>query len=342
MPDDPEYDRAVDTAANRIRATVPEDLVERFGAASGISRADFRPCTPKESGEVCAVDGSNAVLIESGSMALVLFRAAQCTFYGRERGRRSLSPLTFAIIGPGVENQDFPGLYRECFGQVPGTPLGNEDRTRAAGILRDTLEYWVAEHMAGILEPGSLLLRDGPLRVSHASHDPVLVRIEEACRTRDIDLAGVSKRTTATWGGGHPVLPSVNGLADALEIRAPWWIRIDPAILDHAQFPQWQHGQMYVARLHPRARSPLKIELPLGLPAGKAQGIMDRLAACSGDGRIPGYPYPLFDAHRTVVLTEELVEQVRADLMRRIAGTGIERQTYDILFGDYHDEFARY
>jgi len=86
----------------------------------------------------------------------------------------------------------------------------------------------------------------------------------------------------------------------------------------------------------------LKIELPRDLPEENVRGIMDRLAACSGDGRIPGYPYPLFDAHRTVVLTEEVVEQVRSDLMRRIAITGLERQTYDILFGDYHDEFARY
>jgi hypothetical protein len=99
---------------------------------------------------------------------------------------------------------------------------------------------------------------------------------------------------------------------------------------------------MYVAQLHPRARSPLKIELALNLPGSEAGRIMDRLAACSGDGRIPGYPYPLFDAHRTVVLTREIVEQARSDFMRRIAESGIGRQTYEILFGDYHDEFARY
>jgi hypothetical protein len=340
MPND--YDHEMDTAAGRIRAVVPEDLVEKFQASGGISRADFRSCTPTECGEICAIDGSDVVILESGSMAIVLFRAAQSTFRNRERGRRSLSPLKCAIIGPGVENLDFPRVYRECFGQPPGNPLGNEDRSKAAGILRDTLEYWIAEQMAGTLEPGALLLRDGPLRVSHASHDPVLVRITDACRAWNIDLAGVSKRTTATWGGGHPLLPSVNGLAKLLDMDAPWWIRIDPAVLDHAQFPRWQHGQMYVACLHPRARSPLKIELPRDLPEENVRGIMDRLAACSGDGRIPGYPYPLFDAHRTVVLTEEVVEQVRSDLMRRIAITGLERQTYDILFGDYHDEFARY
>ncbi len=54
------------------------------------------------------------------------------------------------------------------------------------------------------------------------------------------------------------------------------------------------------------------------------------------------HDYTMDEKSRTVVLTEEIVEQVRSDLMRRIAETGIERQTYDILFGDYHDEFARY
>jgi hypothetical protein len=246
------------------------------------------------------------------------------------------------MIGPGTENEDFPLFYEKCFGIPPGTPLGNDDRVKASGILRDTLEYWVMREMADSLQPGALLLRDGPLRVSHASHNPVLTGIKQACRARDINLAGVSKQTPATWGGGHPLLPSVHALAEDLGIHPPWWIRIDPAIPDHAQFPQWQHGEMYVAQLHPRARSPLKIELALNLPGSEAGRIMDRLAACSGDGRIPGYPYPLFDAHRTVVLTREIVEQARSDFMRRIAESGIGRQTYEILFGDYHDEFARY
>jgi hypothetical protein len=250
--------------------------------------------------------------------------------------------MKFAFIGPEAENADFPVLYHDCFDMPSGTPLSNDDRSRAAGILRDTLEYWVTEQMAASLAPGALLLRDGPLRVSHASHDPVLTRIEQACRRRDISLAGVSKRTTATWGGGHPILPPVYGLAKAAGVRAPWWIRIDPAILDNTQFLQWQHGQMFIACLHPRAKSPLKIELLRDLGLEKVQAVMDRLAACSGDGHIPGYPYPLFDAHRTVTLSWEVVEQVRTDLLGSIAVSGIDRQTYEILFGDYHDEFARY
>jgi hypothetical protein len=342
MAYDPEYERAADMTVKRIRETIPANLAVKFREASGIAPGDFQPCRQASPGEICAVDGSNTLILESGSLSVVLFRAALCTFLELERGRRSLTPMQFAMIGPFPENDDFPLLYEECFGMVPGTPLGNDDRVKTAGILRDTLEYWIMQQMAGSLQPGALLLRDGPLRVSHASHDPVLTGIEQLCRSRGIDLAGVSKQTPATWGGGHPLLPSVLALAEDLGISPPWWIRIDPAILDHAQFPQWQHGEMYVALLHSKARAPLKIEMVRDLSVTRAGTIMDRLAACSMDGRIPGYPYPLFDAHRTVVLTGEIVEQARSDLMRRIAGSGIGRQTYEILFGDYHDEFARY
>jgi hypothetical protein len=342
MAYDPVYERAAEKTAGRIKETVPENLAERFRESCGISSRDFRACNPASCGEICAVDGSNTLILESGSIAIVIFRSAQSTFQNLERGWRSLTPIQFAIIDHGQENEDFPILYEECFGLSPGTPLGNEDRARTAGVLRDTLEYWVMGKMAGSLEPGALLLRDGPLRVSHASHDPVLTGIEQTCKVRGIDLAGVSKQTSATWGDGHPLLPSVHALAETLSVPTPRWIRIDPAMLDHTQFRQWQHGQMYVARLHPRARSPLKIELIPELSESESEAIMNRLAACSGDGRIPGYPYPLFDAHRTVVLREDIVKQARSDLMRRIAVSGISRQTFEILFGDYHDEFARY
>jgi hypothetical protein len=335
-----EYSGAVREAAGRIRATIPANLVEKFATGCRIRTTDFTTCTPAPCGEVCAVDGSNVTLLESGSLALAVVRAAQTTFVDMTRSRRSVTPMNFALIGPEEENQDFPVLYADCFGHPPGKPLANEDISRAAGILRDTVEYWVTETMAKELGAGALLLRDGPLRVSHESHNPVLTRIVLACKDREIALAGISKRSAATWGGGHPLLPAVFGFARTHNIPAPWWIRIDPAILDHQPHAQWQHGEMYVACLHPHSKGPLKCELPPGTT--DAGGIMNRLAGCSADGRIPGYPYPLFDAHRTVALTEEIIAQVRGDLLGRLAEAGIDRQTYEILFGDYHDEFARY
>ena len=335
-----EYAGAVNEAAGRIRAKVPGDLIGKFRQNCGIKKDDFVSCTPRSCGEVCAVDGSNVMLLESGSMSLAVVRAAETMFRDMERTRRSVTPLHFSLIGPEEENQDFPVLYADCFGQPPGKPLKNEDSARAAEVLRDTVEYWVTETMARELGTGALLLRDGPLRVSHESHNPVLTRIVLACRDREIGLAGISKRSAASWGGGHPLLPAVAGLAKESGIRAPWWIKIDPAILDHQPHAQWQHGVMYVACLHDHSAGPLKIELPKD--TRDAGLVMNRLAACSADGRIPGYPYPLFDAHRTVVLTKEITDQLKGDLIGSLTNAGIDRQTYEILFGDYHDAFARY
>ncbi|WP_158491373.1 hypothetical protein [Methanoregula formicica] len=98
---------------------------------------------------------------ESGSMSLAVVRAAETTFRDMERTRRSVTPLHFSLIGPEEENPDFPVLYVDCFGQPPGKPLKNEDRARAAEVLRDTVEYWVTETMARELGAGALLLRDG-------------------------------------------------------------------------------------------------------------------------------------------------------------------------------------
>ena len=342
MAYDRDYHNAINQAVSRIRSTVPANLVDTFVHACGINREDFHGCPPMESGEVCAIDGSNVILLSSGSMALAAVRAAQTTFTDMKRTRRSITHLKFALLGPEPESTDFLTHYFECFGEVPGKPLLTEDKEAASGIVRDTFEYWVTELMAKTLGPGSLLLRDGPLRVAHASHDAVLERIEGICQEKTICLAGISKATSATWGGGHPLLPSVHGLAKLYGVVPPWWIRIDSSILDHAQYAQWQHGQMYVACLHPHAMSPLKIDLLKNQPYDVVSATMCRLAGCSADGRIPGYPYPLFDAHRTVVLTEEVVEQILSDIMEGMASSGIDRQTYDILFGDYHDAFARY
>ena len=70
--------------------------------------------------------------------------------------------------------------------------------------------------------------------------------------------------------------------------------------------------------------------------------IMSSITACCDDGRIPGYPYPLLDAHRTVVIDQMLTEQIRQDLMKGFASQNMNREIFDLLFGDIHDDFKRY
>jgi hypothetical protein len=69
---------------------------------------------------------------------------------------------------------------------------------------------------------------------------------------------------------------------------------------------------------------------------------MQALAACAGDGRIPGYPYPLLDAHRTVVIDEPLVTQIQQDIKAGLSKGGVQNRIFEDLFGDLHGDFERY
>jgi len=193
-----------------------------------------------------------------------------------------------------------------------------------------------------VLPEGALLLLDGALRVSSQNHEPVLADIIRIAQERKILLAAVAKRTTATWGGGHPLLPAIAGLAEQLGIPGPWWTKIDAHIPDHAGYSPGRHGELYIASLHPHARRPLKMELPKGTSEQAAAATMQALAACAGDGRIPGYPYPLLDAHRSVVIDEPLVMQVQQEIKAGLSKRGMKNRTFEDLFGDLHGDFERY
>jgi hypothetical protein len=335
------YEASVSSAIRRIADHIPKDLVAKFAEKSGITGDQILPIPIVPSGTVSAIDGSNAMVLEGGSVALAVVRAARTMFANNERVGRAATPLTLVTIGPGHRNTDFDELFFECFGVLPHKGLDNADPERASAILRDTLEYWVAHKTAASAPAGSLLLLDGAIRVSSQNHEPVLADIVKIAGERGVLLAAVAKRTRATWGGGHPLLPALRGIVEDFGIPGPWWTRIDPHLIDHTEYRQGRHGELYVALLHPRGRL-LKMELPKGTDDRTAAATMQALAACADDGRIPGYPYPLLDAHRSVVIDEPLLDQIQQDIKAGLTRQGIRNRTFEGLFGDLHGDFERY
>ena len=336
------YEESVGRALRRIMEHIPEDLVKILARESGIDKDDIHTIPPVPSGTVSAVDGSNTMIVEGGSVSLAAIRAVRTTFSNGERYNRAITPITLVTIGPGHRNLDFDDLYHECYGIPPHKGLDNSDPERASAILRDTLEYWVCLQTATTLPAGALLLIDGALRVSSQNHDPVLAGIIKTAQERELLLAAVAKRTRATWGGGHPLLPAIGGLAELFGIAGPWWTKIDQHLLDQSEYRQGRHGEIYIASLHPRRSRPMKMELPKGTGEREAAATMQALAACADDGRIPGYPYPLLDAHRSVVIDEPLVMQIQQDIKAGLSKQGIRNRTFEDIFGDLHGDFERY
>jgi hypothetical protein len=233
-------------------------------------------------------------------------------------------------------------MYRECYRTDPGNPLEGDERFMVATLVRDTLEYWVAGQVVGSLEQGDLLLLDGALRVSHESHDPLLTGLIGQAERKGVMIAAIAKRTSATFGEGYPLLPAASAYSAMKGVPSPWWMRIDESFLDQTRFPQWQHGEIYVVSLHRYTTVPLKVEFPVRQRPEVSAKAVALMAGCSDDGRIPGYPYPLLEAHRASVISQAVIEQVRQDVLATLSREGISRETFSEMFSDYHDEFRRY
>ncbi|KQC04368.1 MAG: hypothetical protein APR53_03205 [Methanoculleus sp. SDB] len=342
MHRDTPYADDIDGIVRYITDRSPVDQVGRFIRESGMEKDDFISCPSQFGGNVAAIDGSNAMVLESGSLSFIAVRAAESVFSCGRRERHRISPLRVIRIGPGMTDSGFHDLYAECYNTVPGKPLAIDDLSMAASILRDTVEYWVAIRALECLRRGDCLLLDGALRVSHASHNPLLTGIIRESASRGVGLGAIAKRSALTWGGGYPLVWTVEMLARHHRLVPPWYLRIRDDFPDQRRFDEWRHGDIFVAKFHERAYSAFKVEIPHGMDASAVSGVFSACAAYADDGRIPGYPYPLLDAHRTVAIGRDVIEQVRQDVLRGMNGAGLSFEDYRQWFGDYHDEFERY
>lgn len=340
-----EYRASVQRITGEIRRFAPPDIAERFAKSSGFRPASFFTFPSVFDGTVCAVDGSNALLADGGSFAVAGIRASASSYRGGTRQCRVTTPLYTVAVHQGGCNEDFAALFSDCFASLPKAPLGHDDPVKNAAVMRDTLEYWVAMEMAENLGAGDLILIDGTLRVRHASHDEILIRLMNLCSLRGILLAAVTKRTALTWGGGHPIVPAAEGLARKFAVPEPWAVRIsgrDDLVDREVSHPWKQRGEQYITRLHRRSPRAFKVEVPGHVNRDMVVQTFSGLAAYADDGRITGYPYPLLEAHLTTKIGKDTVDQVRQDLMRGMAEQGMSHVEYMQYFGDYHDEFDRY
>lgn len=342
MMRDFEYAQDIIDMVSAIQAISPKGHIEEFRNHAGIGKDDFKIASPEFSGTLAAVDGSNAMVAESGSFAVAAARSALAGYEGGRRAFRSTSGLRIVRIGPSPVSEAYEQLYLDCFGFPPDAVLETEDRARAAAVFRDTLEYFTAFSAIDRLGEGDVLLLDGSLRVGHGSHFPVMVRLLQHAGMQGVAVAAVAKSTSATWGGGRPLVPTVAMLAREMGIGEPWYLRVPVEVLDHQPHREWQRGSLFVSRLHARAPRAFKVEIPGGIDDEWVERIFAACGAYADDGRVPGYPFPLLEAHRTSAIREDTVEQVQQDIMKGMNRLDLAWHDYHELFGDYHDELDRY
>lgn len=340
MRSDSSYRDDIDSVAGYISGICSGEPLKRIIEEAPITPEKFRNPAKRFDSTVAAVDGSNAMILESGSFSVAAIRAVSVAFKRGDRLFTKTTPLRLPRISGAHVSDEYRRLYTECFGAEPENPLEDEP-SRAASVFRDTLEYWTANETMKELQEGDCLMLDGNLRTSHASHDPVLSDIVRDCGNRGIYLVSVSKRNSLTWNG-YPLDIVLDAAASELGIKPPWYIEVPEDLPDQRRHEQWHRGKTYIIKMHPASGIVLKAEIPKYADDEYAERAISACAEYSGDGRIPGYPYPLMEAHRECCITQEITDIIRQDVIGKIDRKGIDRIRYNQLFGDLHDEFARY
>jgi len=340
MREDNSYTNDLDSAAGYISEMCSDENLKRIIEDIPVTTGDFRNPKNGFNHAVAAVDGSNSMVLESGSFSVAAIRAVSVAFRENERLFTKTTPMRLLRISNTHVSSEYQNLYKECFGIEPENPLEDEP-SRSASVFRDTLEYWTAKETMEELGEGDCLMLDGSLRTSHASHDPVLSDIVRDCGNMGIFLVSISKRNSLTWEG-CPLDIALDAVASEFGIKAPWYIEVPEDVPEQKRHEQWHRGRTYIIKMHPASRVVLKAEIPKYADEEYTEKALSACAAYSGDGRIPGYPYPLMEAHRECCITQEICDIIRQDLIKNIDRRGIGQIRYNRIFGDLHDEFTRY
>jgi hypothetical protein len=282
------------------------DLLARRAAGPRLP-VEFRPIAGAETPPRCvAVDGSSAVLVDSGSAWVVAVRATAVNWPGEAEPE---PPAQVIATLPGDAQAKVDARYAPLGLPIPAARTADAfaDAFRAAAELEAALAA-VAQ-----MAPGSLLLVDGALVGLPPGPAAIAARIVEACRARGVRVAGIAKRSGIEHGS-TPLVPALMAGASERGIGGPWSVEAEPGV--------------QVAKLHAAAQHAFRVDA--------AADLLPALAALSRDAVYTGYPYPLAVAHNRVALTGGHVRELKArldlELRKRGAATvGLARDFHAVL-----------
>ncbi len=275
-----------------------------------------------------AVDGGSAVLLDGGSFLIAAVRVGSASYRDREYLAHSEPEFHLLHLSAG----DLEDAYSIFFGKTvggepPDSPRGLDE---AAGRIRTLLEWKAVENVVRDAEPGTITAFDGALWAGIRGIGPMLSRIVESARKKDVELCGISKRSMLTQHS-RPLIPAVQIAGDgALPDRA-WHYPLQISGYGEKLF-----GEVHVAKFHPQSRYVFRadLSLPDGTPPATALG---KLAYHANDPAYVGYPYPLARVHNDVAFSRSEVEDLRSLLRSEALRKGMDPKEWQLTFQDFHD-----
>lgn len=296
-----------------------DDVARRLAALlsrAPAQRPDVRAFVPAVAPErVAAIDGSNVVLAESGSLLVGAFRAAAILM---EHGRA----LPVGRHAPEVCLLSDAEAAKTLSARCGGRDVAPLHAKACLEALRSHAELTLAQELLEKLDAGDALLLDGSLAV----RPPILLleAVVKRAAERGVDVIGVCKSTSMTLGAA-PALAACQ-LAARASPSATWSVEMQA-------LPNVR-GRVLIARLSRAEERPFRFDIAT---SGDPNAVLARLAGLAGHPAYPGYPSPLAMAHHAAVITDQERRRLAADIMERVASLGVRGDAWRAAFVDYHE-----
>jgi hypothetical protein len=321
-------------AADLIRSCISLDVLEEYFAETGIAREDFQPLEPCPfRGEIFAVDGSNAVVYDWSAASLNMVRAGYAVYRGRDWQRTAITFDDIFLADPiGYARQFDAHLLR--FG-LQGFSLRETELERLSSYFRELAEYVALSEAVNEAQRGDLVLYDGGFTWKDRPLGGALAEIFHLAEERGVDLAGISKSSSLSWGRdvARPLLPYTSNVGSLFLPGRSWFLGLQGKRVSAIE--GWD-GEIFVAKLEGRSRRAFRVDIPCYL-LDNVPLILGKVASHCCSAECLGYPHALFRAHRDLKISFQERNFLRLELMDLLGSIGLEESQVRMLMQDYHE-----
>jgi hypothetical protein len=309
--------------------------VDRYMECTGVKKDDFVPVQSADfSGEIFAVDGSNAALYSWMTASVNLIRAGYAIYRERDWRRTVITFNDLFLADPLLCQTNFDPYLEHYFG-LKGIDLKESDLDRLSSYYREMQEYLAINDAIGRARPGDIILYDGSFEVFEPLRG-VLAVIFSRARDRRVALLAVAKSSALSWGDDI-TLPFVShtGLAGSRMLPGEgWFLSLEGKKVDAGQ-GKWG-GQTYIVRFCGQSDHAFRVDVPAYLSPEMGE-VLGKLAAHCCSAECLGYPHALFRAHRDIRITDQEAAGSRERLIARLLERGMSHMGIKMLMQDFHD-----
>ncbi|MHA1974950.1 MAG: DNA double-strand break repair nuclease NurA [Candidatus Hodarchaeales archaeon] len=202
--------------------------------------------------------------------------------------------------------------------------LGRKPTARSIlGLLRSLREFEIADDLAW-KNKDSMIVMDGALTyVQIREFEQVVNSLRDACKTNNNILIGVSKRNTTRKLG----LP----ITDEAVLRGMTQNNNNMIYAEVPFLPKTKQvfpplGKTFLAKLHTTPVKTFRVDI-YNQTNVSYEEIFSNLAYYSKVDTIPGYPFPLVDAHNIAVLLRRIPDMYNHELVEEGLKMGIDEES---------------